>query len=92
MTVIVVKTPRGLFNIFSSDIDGWVAKDLTHEQVVEWYRIAAAEMAQDIVNQLQANQNPFGDSFLSYEDCKAIIKEFNPEGDECPIVNPQYAS
>ena len=93
MTVIIVETPRGLFNIFSSEANGWVAKDLTSEQVKEWYAIAAREMAADLLQSIERGDNPFGEYGIPYEDCEKIHREFNsPEDeDDIPVVNPQFA-
>lgn len=93
MTVIIVKTPRGLFNIFSSEANGWVAKDLTSAQVKEWYALAAREMASDLLSSLERGENPFGEYGIPYQDCEKIHREFNTEEDDdaIPVVNPQYA-
>lgn len=92
MTVIIVETPRGLFNIFSSDANGFVAKDLTAEQVEEWYAIAAKEMAKDLIKQIDEGKNPFGEYGLSYEAACSIHEEFNSDSDvdDIPVVNPQF--
>ena len=39
----IVKQPDGRLGVFSSEVDGWIAADLTPEEVIELYR--AEEMA-----------------------------------------------
>ncbi len=89
MSLIISQNPKNLlWNIFSSDIDGFVARDLTESQAKEWMAIAAREYAADIMKTLKDGKNPYVDEFLSYEDCLAIHEEFGCE--EPPVVNPNF--
>jgi hypothetical protein len=88
MNIVISQNRRTkLWFIFSSDLDMFIAKNLSESQVAEWYSIAAREMAQDIIKQIKAGENLYG---LSYEDCLSIQNEFNPGAEEPPVVNSGF--
>ena len=76
----VIRQPDGLYAVFSTGVDRWVARDLTREQYIEWrVKRAAQEARADaarLLDDLEAGQYYAG---YTFEEANATSVEHGGE-------------
>lgn len=65
----IIRQPDGLYAVFSTGVDSWIAHDLTRDGLIEWFAERAARDARRDMAQLLDDMdepgyaNPMGETF-----------------------------